>query len=82
MYYGKMWLVVKPSVGLPLFFGAIATASLLIHAAVLTHTTWYPAFYQGKVKSAVASAESPAAVVNVGGGAPASSVVVNVGGAK
>jgi light-harvesting protein B-800-850 alpha chain len=47
MINGKMWLVVKPSVGLPLFFGAIVGVSLAIHAVVLTHTTWYPAFLQG-----------------------------------
>lgn len=53
MIYGKMWLVVKPTVGVPLFFAGVATASLLTHAAILTHTTWYPAFYQGSAKKVV-----------------------------
>jgi light-harvesting protein B-800-850 alpha chain len=29
MIYGKIWLVVKPSVGVPLFLGAVAVGSLL-----------------------------------------------------
>ena len=47
MINGKMWLVVKPTVGVPLLIGAVALTSLAIHTAVLTNTTWYPAFYQG-----------------------------------
>ena len=97
MYYGKMWCVVKPSVGLPLFFGAIATTSLLIHGAVLSHTTWYPAFYQGNAKTtqvaaaaAAPAAAAPAAMINVAptpapAAAPAAaspSVVINVGPPK
>ncbi len=47
MINGRMWLVVKPTVGVPLLIGAVALTSLAIHTAVLTNTTWYPAFYQG-----------------------------------
>ena len=43
----KIWLVVKPSIGLPLFLGGVAITALLVHAAVLTHSTWFPAFIQG-----------------------------------
>jgi len=43
----KIWLVVKPTIGLPLFLGAVAITALLVHAAVLTHSTWFPAFIQG-----------------------------------
>jgi light-harvesting protein B-800-850 alpha chain len=39
---------VKPSVGLPLFLGAVAVTSVVIHLALLTHTTWLPAYYNGK----------------------------------
>lgn len=49
----KIWLLVKPTIGLPVFFVAVAVTSLIVHAAVLTHTTWYPAFYNGKAKPAV-----------------------------
>ncbi len=43
----KIWLVVKPTIGLPLFLGAVAITALLVHAAILTHSTWFPAFIQG-----------------------------------
>ena len=47
MINGRMWLVVKPTVGVPLIIGGVALASLAIHTAVLLNTTWYPGFYQG-----------------------------------
>lgn len=47
MFYGRIWCVVKPTVGLPLFLGAVAATSLIVHAAVLTNTTWFPAFLNG-----------------------------------
>ena len=72
-----LWLYVKPSVGLPLFFVSVAVTSLIVHAAVLTHTSWYPAYYEGNagrakaVAAAVAAAPAPApapVVINVGPG--------------
>ena len=39
MIYGKLWLVVKPTVGVPLFLGAVAVASFAVHYMLLTHTT-------------------------------------------
>jgi len=63
MYYGRMWLVVKPTVGIPLFFGGVALTSLAIHTAVLTNTTWYPEFYNGKGR---APAAAPAPVAAAG----------------
>ena len=50
MNNARIWLAVKPTVGVPLFFAGVAVTSLIVHAAVLTHTTWYPAFYQGGQK--------------------------------
>jgi len=63
MNQARIWLVVKPTVGLPLFLGTVLTISLLIHFAVLTHTTWMGAFFQGGAKTAhssVASISAPA----------------------
>lgn len=54
MNQGKIWLVVKPTVGLPLFLGGVAVIALSVHAAVLTHTAWYPAYYSGKAAVAAA----------------------------
>ncbi len=60
MYYGRMWLVVKPTVGIPLFFGGVALTSLAVHSAVLTNTDWFPAFLNGKPRAAAVAA-APAA---------------------
>jgi light-harvesting protein B-800-850 alpha chain len=49
-------LVVNPNIGLPLFFVAIVVTSLLIHMTVLTHTTWFSAFFQGHAKPAAVTA--------------------------
>jgi light-harvesting protein B-800-850 alpha chain len=59
MIYGKIWCVVKPTVGIPIFLGAVAVSSFLVHYMLLTHTTWLPAYYEGK-RPAVAAAEAPA----------------------
>ena len=63
MNNGKIWLVVKPTVGLPLFFGGVTVIALSVHAAVLTHTDWYPAYYSGKAKVAAVTAAPMAAPV-------------------
>jgi light-harvesting protein B-800-850 alpha chain len=56
MNQGKIWLVVKPTVGLPLFLGGVAVIALAVHAAILTNTTWFPAYYNGKAAKPVAMA--------------------------
>jgi light-harvesting protein B-800-850 alpha chain len=64
MIYGKLWLVVKPSVGVPLFLGAVAVGSFAVHAALLTNTTWVKAYLNGNTKMAAAegsAAGAPAA---------------------
>jgi len=70
MINGKMWLVVNPTVGIPLIIGGVALTSLAIHLAVLTNTTWYPGFYQGggfrmRPAAEVAPANPPAALAAV-----------------
>ena len=47
MINGRMWLVVNRTVGLRVIIGGVALTSLVIHAAVLTNTTWKAGFYQG-----------------------------------
>ena len=64
MIDGKMWTVVKPTVGIPLIIGAVAVGSFCVHYAILTHTTWVGAFLEGGAKTATASAPAaPAAPV-------------------
>jgi light-harvesting protein B-800-850 alpha chain len=65
MIYGKLWLVVKPTTGIPLFLSAVAIGSFAVHFMLLTHTTWVPKYLEGKAAavapSEAAPAEAPAA---------------------
>jgi len=61
MNQARIWLVVKPTVGLPLFLGTVLTISLLIHYSVLSHTTWFGAFLQGSAKAKTVAVAAPAA---------------------
>ncbi len=47
MNQGRIWCVVNPTVGLPLFLGAVATISLIVHYSVLSSTDWMAKFFQG-----------------------------------
>lgn len=55
MNQARMWLVVRPSFGIPFFLSAVAVVSLLVHFSVLTNTTWFPAFLQGSAPAAAAA---------------------------
>jgi len=86
MNQGKIWLVVKPTVGLPAFLGGVAVISLVVHAAVLTNTAWYPAFYSGKAAVAAAlpktAAATPAPVATAAAPAGTSTLVAKADTAK
>jgi light-harvesting protein B-800-850 alpha chain len=58
MIYGKMWCVVKPSVGIPLFIAAVAVASFSVHLAIVSNTTWVKKFLNGSATSAVTMTET------------------------
>lgn len=47
MNNAKMWLVVNPSVGVPVFLGAVAVGSFAVHVAIVTNTTWVSDFLSG-----------------------------------
>jgi light-harvesting protein B-800-850 alpha chain len=51
MNQARIWLVVKPTVGLPLFLGTVLVIALLVHFSILTHTTWFPAYWNGGAKA-------------------------------
>jgi light-harvesting protein B-800-850 alpha chain len=78
MNQGRLWTVVSPTIGLPLFLGSVAVMSFTIHLAVLNHSSWYKEFFNGTgmIKSAsaetvvapnadLATAETPAMAVEV-----------------
>ncbi len=45
MNQSRMWLVVNPTLGIPLFLGGVAVVSLTVHFAILNHSTWFKAFF-------------------------------------
>ncbi|ABD54499.1 light-harvesting protein [Jannaschia sp. CCS1] len=47
MNNSKIWLVVKPTVGVPLFLSAVAVGSFAVHIAVLSKTNWYEDYLVG-----------------------------------
>ena len=47
MIYGKMWCVVKPSVGSPVIIGAVAVGSFLVHLSLTLNTTWVKKYLNG-----------------------------------
>jgi light-harvesting protein B-800-850 alpha chain len=64
MNQGRIWCVVNPTVGLPLFLGSVALTSLAVHYTVLTHTTWMGAFFEGgkSKKASLEESVSPVAL--------------------
>lgn len=66
MIYGKMWLHVKPSVGIPLFLGAVAVSSFAVHSQLLNNTTWVKRYLNGSpAANPTAAAEASSTVVAV-----------------
>jgi light-harvesting protein B-800-850 alpha chain len=79
MNQGRIWCVVNPTIGLPLFLGSVALMSFTVHFAVINNSSWMKDFYNGTgmVKTAstveetamptadVAKAETPALAVEV-----------------
>jgi len=47
MNQGRMWCVVNPTVGLPLFIGGVLVVSLIVHFVVLNKSTWFASFIAG-----------------------------------
>jgi light-harvesting protein B-800-850 alpha chain len=64
MIYGKIWLHVKPGVGIPVFLGAVAVSSFAVHVALVTNTTWVKRFLNGGTGAKAAMVEqAPVAMV-------------------
>ncbi len=55
MNQGRIWCVVNPTVGLPLFLGSVAVTSLIVHYSVLSNTTWFSHYWNGGAKAKAAS---------------------------
>ncbi len=62
MIYGKMWTVVRPQLGIPLFLTAVAVSSFAVHLALVTNTPWLKAYYNGAAnRTATVAVAAPAA---------------------
>ena len=61
MIYGKMWTVVRPTVGVPIFLAAVAVGSFSVHLALVTNTTWVRGFLNGSAGKAAVMAPSATA---------------------
>ena len=68
MNNAKMWLVVPPKVGVPIFLGAVAVGSFAVHVAVLSNTSWVADFLSGQP---LGSGEASAALMQNDGDATA-----------
>ncbi len=55
MINGRMWLVVNPTVFIPVCFVAIVVAALSVHTALLLTTDHFAAFLKGRPRAAVSS---------------------------
>ncbi len=60
MNNGRMWTVVSPTVGVPIFFIALMITSLTVHFQVLTRTTYFADFIKGASAQVTAPASGEA----------------------
>lgn len=60
MNNGRIWCVVNPTVGLPLFIGSVAVTSLIVHYCVLSNTNWFSNYWKGAEKATPVAELAPA----------------------
>ncbi|MEL7027691.1 MAG: light-harvesting protein [Pseudomonadota bacterium] len=61
MNNSRIWLVVNPTVGVPIFLGAVAVGSFAVHLSILSNTTWVADFLAGRELGSSAVAAQPVA---------------------
>lgn len=69
MNNGRIWCVVSPTVGLPLFLGSVTLIALSVHYHVLNHTTWFSNYWNGAARPKVGmmNSTSPVAALTENG---------------
>ncbi len=77
MNQGRIWCVVNPTVGLPLFLGSVAVTSLIVHFSVLSNAPWFGAYWNGH-KAKAASVEGATQPVAVNSSTAAPGFVISV----
>jgi light-harvesting protein B-800-850 alpha chain len=78
MNQGRIWCVVNPTVGLPLFLGSVAVTSLIVHYSVLSNTTWFGAYWNGHAKPKAVATEAATAPVAMATPSDASGYTVSI----
>ena len=78
MNQGRIWCVVNPTVGLPLFLGSVAVTSLIVHYSVLSNTTWFGSYWNGHAKAKAAAVEGVNAPVALNAANGSNGVVISV----
>ena len=58
MNQGRIWTVVSPNHGLPLLIGSVALTSLIVHYTLLSHTSWFGAYWNGGFKKTAMSTDT------------------------
>lgn len=66
MNNGRIWCVVNPTVGLPLFLGSVALMSFTVHTTVLSNSTWVKDFFQGSRAKKASIETAPAQFASSG----------------
>jgi len=61
MNQGRIWCVVNPTVGLPLFLLAVAAIAFIVHFAVLGNVDWIGAYWGASAEVAQAAPAAAAA---------------------
>lgn len=56
MNEGRLFLYVSPTVLLPLLFAILVLTALIVHASILTNTTWFADYWQGSAPRVEAAA--------------------------
>jgi light-harvesting protein B-800-850 alpha chain len=57
-----IWLVVPPQTGLMWLLGSVALIAVLVHALLIGHTKWYPAYWEGGKAKVAITQPAPAQV--------------------
>lgn len=58
MNNARLWTIVNPTVGVPLFFIGVAVASLFVHVMVINATPYFENYVTGASAQAAAEVES------------------------
>ncbi len=68
MNNARMWTVVNPTVGIPLFFVGVAATSLIVHTSVMTNSAFVAQFFSGQEMAANVDVDSDVKTASINSG--------------